>query len=51
MALNIDTVRLPIGQSSFGSLRNNDCIYVDKTALIYEFSKINNGVHFKTTPF
>ena len=32
----MDTRRLPIGIQSFEKLRNNNCIYVDKTEYIYE---------------
>lgn len=31
--------RLPLGESNFASLRQNNCLYVDKTKLIYELAK------------
>ncbi|MDR2138695.1 MAG: AAA family ATPase, partial [Tannerella sp.] len=27
--------KLPLGTQSFGNLRNDDCVYVDKTEIIH----------------
>lgn len=36
--------KLPIGKQDFGGLRNADCIYVDKTEIIYKL--INEGFYY-----
>ena len=33
--------RYPIGIQNFEDLRNNDCVYVDKTELIYRLTHTN----------
>ena len=33
--------RYPIGIQNFEDLRNNDCVYIDKTALIYHLTHTN----------
>ena len=34
--------RYPIGIQNFEDLRNNDCVYVDKTELIYRLTQIKS---------
>ena len=41
--------RYPIGIQDFEDLRNNDCIYVDKTALIYQLVNTNK-IYFLSRP-
>jgi len=39
----------PIGIQDFAKLRENDFVYVDKTALVYELTR-NDGVYFLSRP-
>ncbi|WP_303003355.1 ATP-binding protein [Bacteroides congonensis] len=41
--------RYPIGIQNFGELRNNNCVYVDKTGLIYRLTHTNK-VYFLSRP-
>ena len=41
--------RYPIGIQNFEDLRNNDCVYVDKTELIYRLTHTNK-VYFLSRP-
>lgn len=41
--------RYPIGIQNFEDLRNNDCVYVDKTELIYRLANTNK-VYFLSRP-
>ena len=41
--------KLPIGIQDFEDLRNNDYIYVDKTALIYQLVNTNK-IYFLSRP-
>ena len=34
--------RYPIGIQNFEDLRNNNCVYIDKTALIYQLTHTDN---------
>ena len=36
-----DAARLPLGMTGFSDLRNSGNIYVDKTAMIYEFARLH----------
>ena len=35
--------RYPIGIQSFEDLRNNNCVYIDKTELIYRLANTNKA--------
>ena len=39
----------PIGIQNFEDLRNNDCVYIDKTALIYHLTHTNK-IYFLSRP-
>ena len=41
--------RYPIGIQNFEDLRNNDCVYIDKTALIYHLTHTNK-IYFLSRP-
>lgn len=41
--------RYPIGIQNFEDLRNNNCVYVDKTALIYQLANTDK-VYFLSRP-
>lgn len=41
--------RYPIGIQNFEDLRNNNCVYVDKTELIYQLTQ-SNKVYFLSRP-
>ena len=41
--------RYPIGIQNFEDLRNNNCVYIDKTALIYQLTHTDK-VYFLTRP-
>lgn len=41
--------KIPIGIQNFEDLRNNDCVYVDKTELIYRLTHTNK-VYFLSRP-
>lgn len=41
---------LPLGQSDFKNLRNEDCYYVDKTHLIYQLLKSRVRYYFLSRP-
>ena len=41
--------RYPIGIQNFEDLRNNDCVYIDKTALIYQLTHTNK-IYFLSRP-
>ena len=39
-----DAARLPLGMTGFSDLRNSGHIYVDKTAIIYEFASLDTPI-------
>ena len=41
--------RYPIGIQNFDDLRNNDCVYIDKTALMYQMVK-TGSYYFLSRP-
>lgn len=41
--------RYPIGIQNFEDLRNNNCVYIDKTALIYQLTHTDK-VYFLSRP-
>ena len=41
---------LPIGVQTFKNMRENDYVYVDKTAFIYPIAQKNNGSYFLSRP-
>lgn len=41
--------RYPIGIQNFEDLRNNDCVYIDKTELIYRLTHTNK-IYFLSCP-
>ena len=41
--------RYPIGIQNFEDLRNNDCVYIDKTALMYQMVK-TGSYYFLSCP-
>lgn len=43
------TRRYPIGIQNFEDLRNNDCVYIDKTELIYRLTHTNK-IYFLSRP-
>jgi hypothetical protein len=42
--------RLPVGIQSFSRLRNEGCLYVDKTQHIYNMISTSGGIYFLARP-